>query len=114
MSTSKFFSVPVLEELVIRQLPVPSHPATTFDEERFLALLARSMSLAPEEKVNILARIPTFSQQQIDNLLTILTKEGEQFAALEARLDERLRRAAEDCDAKARRRTFTLIHGGQA
>lgn len=114
MSTSKFFSVPVLEELVIRQLPVPSHPATTFDEERLLALLARSVSLAPEEKVDILARVPTFSQQQIDDLVTILTNEGERFAALEARLDERLRRVSEEYDAKARRRTFRIIRGEQS
>jgi hypothetical protein len=107
------FFVSPFEALMINLVPVPAHPATTFDDATFRDVLAHSRSLSPEEKVDILGSVAQFTQKQIDTLLLILADEAEKFGALADRL---LVDAAGDeaREAAARRATFTLIRGGRA
>jgi uncharacterized glyoxalase superfamily protein PhnB len=108
------FFVSPFEAMMINLLPVPAHPATTFDDVAFRDALAHSRSLTPEEKVDILRSVPQFSQEQIDTVLLILAEEAEKFGALADRLlVDTAGEGARD-GAAARRATFTLIRGGRA
>jgi hypothetical protein len=51
----------------IKTIPIPPHPATQFDEKKFLELLAGSISLTKTEKQRIISSIPKLSQYQIMN-----------------------------------------------
>jgi len=62
---------------------LPTHKLD-IDEERFLRLLIISVSLLPEEKARIVEAIPQLTQQQLDELITILEEEGRKFAALDS------------------------------
>jgi uncharacterized glyoxalase superfamily protein PhnB len=107
------FFVSPFEAMMINLLPVPAHPATTFDDVAFRDALAHSRSLTPEEKVDILRSVPQFSQEQIDTVLLILAEEAEKFGALADRL--LVDTAGDGTDeGAARRATFTLIRGGRA
>ena len=66
----------------ITAVPVPAHPNTQFDEKKFLALLAGSISLTKTEKQRIIESIPKLSQHQIDELMRIFTEEQTKFAEL--------------------------------
>lgn len=54
----------------------------TFDEEKFINLLAGSISLSKEEKKRIIDTIPKLRQEQIDELTRIFEDEREKFAQL--------------------------------
>ena len=68
---------------VIMSMTVPAHPNTTFDEKRFLQLLAGSISLTLTEKQRIVQAIGQLSQYQIDELIKIFEEEQQKFAELE-------------------------------
>lgn len=61
---------------------VPTHPETTFDEQKFLTLLRGSISLTRDEKWRIIQAIPKLSQFQIDELQKILDEERRKFSEL--------------------------------
>ncbi len=61
---------------------VPAHPETTFDEQKFLALLRGSISLTRDEKWRIIQAMPKLSQFQIDELQKILEEEKRKFSEL--------------------------------
>lgn len=80
-------------------MKIPSHPNTTFDEDSFSNLLARSISLTEEEKERVLKAIPRLSQQQINELFNIFEEEQLKFAELETEFAsdvEKLKRERED------------------
>lgn len=62
-------------------IPIPSHNLN-FDEEKFMKLLAGSISLSKEEKKRIIDTIPKLKQEQIDELIRIFEEEREKFAQL--------------------------------
>jgi len=66
-----------------RQLKVkcPSH-GLKFDEEKFIKLLAGSISLSKDEKKKIVESIPKLKQEQIDELVRIFEEEKQKFATL--------------------------------
>jgi hypothetical protein len=68
--------------LTTSNITVPGHPETTFDEQKFLLLLAGSISLMRDEKWRIIQAIPKLSQFQIDELFKILTEEKKKFSEL--------------------------------
>lgn len=57
---------------------IPNH-STIFDEELFLSLLEQSLCLDWREKSDILNKVKTLSQFQIDNLIIIFRQEQEKF-----------------------------------
>jgi hypothetical protein len=61
---------------------LPTHPETTFDEQRFLSLLRGSISLTRDEKWRIIQAVPKLSQFQIDELQKILEEEKAKFSQL--------------------------------
>ncbi len=63
-------------------IPVPTHPETNFDEQKFLTFLRGSISLTRDEKWRIIQAIPKLSQFQIDELQKILEEEKKKFAEL--------------------------------
>lgn len=63
-------------------IKVPTHPETTFDEQKFLTLLRGSISLTRDEKWRIIQAIPKLSQFQIDELQKILEEEKKKFSEL--------------------------------
>jgi len=60
---------------------IPEHP-TEFNEKYFLYLFAGSLSLKIHEKRDIVGKIPTLSQFQIDELINILEEEKQKFDEL--------------------------------
>ena len=62
------------ERLAIRFIEIPAN-SLNFDHERFLKLLAGSISLTKEEKLRIIEHISDLSQWQIDELTKILHEE---------------------------------------
>jgi len=62
-------------------IPVPEHKLD-FDEQKFLRLLAGSISLTRDEKSRIIKSIPKLRQQQVDELVRIFEEEINKFAAL--------------------------------
>jgi hypothetical protein len=103
-----------LEAMIINLIPVPAHPETTFDDDAFRSAVARSASLAPEEKVAFIEAVPTFTQKQIERLLAILTEEAEELDALSRAVLAACDRHEAKDEALVRRGTFTVIRGGQA
>ena len=63
---------------------VPAH-TLKFDEQRFLHLLAGSISLSRDEKKKIIETIPKLKQSQIDELIRIFEEEKEKFSQLSAK-----------------------------
>ncbi len=70
---------------------VPEHP-TTFQEKYFLYLFAGSLSLDLKEKKDILARIPSLTQFQMDELVKILEEEKQKFDQLEHKHPEQVKK----------------------
>ena len=88
-------------------IPIPPHPNTTFDEKKFVELLAGSISLTITEKKRIIEAIPQLSQFQIDELMKIFEEEKGKFAELEkkhadqiAELEKQHAGAWQDLEAK--------------
>ncbi len=71
------------ESEVLKQMPIPPHPNTTFDEARFVDLLTGSISLTFNEKKKIIEAISQLSQFQVDELIKIFDEEKGKFAELE-------------------------------
>lgn len=63
-------------------IAIPTHPNTTFDEQKFLTLLRGSISLTRDEKWRIIQAIPKLSQFQVDELQKILEEERRKFSEL--------------------------------
>ena len=76
----RFGSIAV--SLTTENVTAPAHPETTFDEQKFLKLLAGSISLMRDEKWRIIQAIPNLSQFQLDELHKILDEEKKKFAEL--------------------------------
>lgn len=53
-----------------------------FDEDKFLTLLAGSISLTADEKIKIVNSIPKLSQHQVDELIRIFEEEKQKFTEL--------------------------------
>ena len=66
----------------IAKIKVPAHPNTKFDEQKFLELLAKSISLTKTEKQRIIESISKLSQYQIDELMRIFEEEQKKFSEL--------------------------------
>lgn len=63
-----------------------------FDEQRFLHLLAGSISLTKDEKKRILESIPKLRQSQVDELMRIFEEERRKFAELSAKHVDQLKK----------------------
>ena len=77
----------------MERLPFPPHELV-IDEERFLTLLADSLSLLPVEKQRILENIPSMTQEQYDRIIGIFETEKTQIDAVQRR-GEKIRRLIE-------------------
>ncbi|MFA5352279.1 MAG: hypothetical protein WC304_03300 [Candidatus Gracilibacteria bacterium] len=75
----------------ITTIPVPAHPNTKFEEQKFLQLLAASISLTKTEKQRIITSIPKLSQYQIDELIRIFEEEQKKFAELNSKHADQLK-----------------------
>ena len=62
-------------------IPIPQHDFS-FNEEKFIRLLAGSISLSRDEKKRIIDTIPKLQQSQIDELTRIFEEEKAKFAQL--------------------------------
>lgn len=69
---------------------IPAHPATQFNNDEFIKLLAASISLTVNEKKGIILNVPKLSQFQIDELMKIFREEQEKFTALEKKHAEKM------------------------
>ncbi len=69
---------------------LPKHELN-FNENRFLQLLAWSISLSKAEKKKIIMSIPKLSQYQIDELMKIFEEEKAKFSSLDQKHKEQLR-----------------------
>lgn len=74
------------------KITVPPHPSTSFDESKFLKLLAGSISLTKDEKRKIVESVARLSQKQIDDLMDILTDEKAKFMELSAKHKTQLKK----------------------
>ena len=72
-------------------IQIPPHNLS-FDEKKFLKLLAASISLSKSEKKKIIDTIPSLRQKQIDDLIKIFEDEGSKFAELPKRHQEELKK----------------------
>ncbi len=79
----------------ITTVPIPTHANTQFDEKKFLALLAGSISLTKTEKQRIITSIPKLSQYQIDELMRIFGEEQKKFSELNAKHSDQLKKLEE-------------------
>ena len=70
---------------------IPAH-SLNFDEQKFLNLLAGSISLTKEEKLRIIESIPKLRQSQIDELIRIFEEERFKFSQLSAKHVEQLKK----------------------
>jgi hypothetical protein len=65
----------------VLKVKCPPH-GLKFDEEKFIKLLAGSISLSKDEKKKIVESVPKLKQEQIDELIKIFEEEKQKFAAL--------------------------------
>ncbi len=100
------------QQQFMSSVKIPPHPNTTFDEVKFLELLAGSISLTISEKGNIIEHIPQLSQFQIDELVKIFEEEKVKFTELEkkhaeqvAELEKKHASSWQDLEAKAKEGT---------
>ena len=79
-----------------KQLKVKCPPhGLKFDEEKFVRLLAGSISLSKDEKKKIVESVPKLKQEQIDELIRIFEEEKQKFAALSKKHVPQLEKLAE-------------------
>ena len=79
----------------ISSVKVPPHPNTTFDDQKFVQLLAGSISLTINEKKKIIEAVPQLSQFQIDELMKIFEEEKGKFAELEKKHADQIKELEE-------------------
>jgi len=72
------------------KMRIPAH-SLQFNENRFLQLLAGSISLSKDEKKRIIESVPKLSQYQIDELIKIFEEEKRKFSELDVKHKEQLR-----------------------
>lgn len=65
-------------------IKVPAHELS-FDEDKFLNLLAGSISLTKDEKRKIIDSIPKLRQAQVDELIRIFEEERSKFIELSSK-----------------------------
>ncbi len=70
---------------------LPVHP-TAFPEKYFLFLFAGSLSLQLSEKRDIIEKLPSLSQFQINELIKILEEEKQKFDELEKKHPEQVQK----------------------
>ena len=75
-------------------IKLPKHNLN-FDEDKFLKLLASSISLSKQEKKKIIDTVPNLRQQQVDDLIKIFEDEGSKFAELPKRHQQELEKMVE-------------------
>ncbi len=64
------------------KIKLQPHPDTKFDDDKFLMLLASSISLSKAEKKRIIDAVPKLKQWQVDELITIFEEEKKKFSQL--------------------------------
>jgi len=64
------------------KIKLQQHPDTQFDDNKFLILLASSISLSKVEKRRIVDAAPNLKQWQVDELISIFEEEKKKFAQL--------------------------------
>lgn len=64
------------------KIKLADHPDTKFDDDKFLMLLASSISLSKAEKKRIVEAVPKLKQWQVDELINIFEEEKNKFAQL--------------------------------
>ena len=69
---------------------MPAHPTTEFDDNKFIELLASSISLTQNEKKKIIESVPKLSQFQVDELMKIFIEEQQKFTELEKKHAEQM------------------------
>ena len=74
----------------VAKIKVPPHPNTKFDDQKFVQLLAGSISLTNTEKERIVGAIPQLSQFQVDELMKIFEEEQQKFTELEKKHADQL------------------------
>jgi len=72
-------------------LQLPAHELK-FDQQKFLHLLAGSISLTKEEKKRIIDSLPRLKQSQVDELMRIFEEERAKFAELSAKHVDQLKK----------------------
>ncbi|MBD3328741.1 hypothetical protein GF340_05590, partial [Candidatus Peregrinibacteria bacterium] len=70
---------------------LPAHNLN-FDEQKFLHLLAGSISLTKEEKKRIINSLPKLRQEQVDELIRIFEEERRKFAELSVKHVDQLKK----------------------
>ncbi|MBT3865055.1 hypothetical protein HOF67_03435 [Candidatus Peregrinibacteria bacterium] len=78
----------------VLKVKVPAHNLK-FDGDKFIRLLAGSISLSKDEKKKIVESVPKLKQEQIDELMRIFEEEKEKFAALSQKHVPQLEKLAE-------------------
>jgi len=79
----------LLPDVITLQLPLH---ALKFDEQKFLHLLAGSISLTKDEKKRIIDSLPRLKQSQVDELMRIFEEERAKFAELSAKHVDQLKK----------------------
>lgn len=72
-------------------IKLPAHKLA-FDEDKFLNLLAGSISLTKDEKKKIVDSIPKLRQDQVDELMKIFEEEREKFIELSTKHSAQLKK----------------------
>ncbi len=78
------------QEQFLKEIKIPEHPNTKFDEQKFATLLAGSISLTFNEKKKIIEALPQLSQFQVDELMKIFEEEQQKFTELEKKHAEQV------------------------
>lgn len=76
-------------------IKLPAH-SLQFDEDRFLNLLAGSISLSREEKKRIIDSIPKLRQEQVDELMRIFDEERVKFIELSPKHGAQLKKLEDE------------------
>ncbi len=72
-------------------IKMPAH-SIQVDEQKFLHLLAGSISLTKDEKKRIIESMPKLRQEQVDELIRIFEEERQKFAELSAKHVDQLKK----------------------
>ncbi|MFA4815151.1 MAG: hypothetical protein WC653_03580 [Candidatus Gracilibacteria bacterium] len=76
-------------------IKIPAH-SLTFDENRFLNLLAGSISLTKDEKKKIVDSVPKLRQEQVDELIRIFDEERAKFVELSPKHGAQLKKLEDE------------------
>lgn len=76
-------------------IKLPAH-SLNFDENRFLNLLAGSISLTKDEKKKIVESVPKLRQEQVDELIRIFDEERAKFVELSPKHGAQLKKLEDE------------------